>query len=131
MCKRHPWGKRSDDENARRWRSNYYITVYGVDLEHIEALLNDQDGGCYLCGTPISLDIRGSFHVDHDHACCPKLARKAADRVPMCGKCVLGLACARCNKGVGMFNDDPDLMMRVAERRMAKMLGLHQLADDV
>ena len=45
--------------------------------------------------------------VDHDHSCCPGSKT--------CGKCLRGLACQKCNQGIGQFGDDPDRMRRVAD----------------
>jgi hypothetical protein len=36
--------------------------------------------------------------VDHDHNCCP--SKKT------CGKCIRGLLCMDCNRGLGYFRDD-------------------------
>jgi hypothetical protein len=71
-----------------------------------------QQNKCILCDEQLS-DNPQLVHVDHDHNCCP------GDIT--CGMCILGLACSRCNKGCGMFGDDPDLMVRVAERRKLAM----------
>lgn len=54
---------------------------------------------CYIC------DRNRGNCVDHDHACCPgKIS---------CGKCVRGLICNPCNKGVlGHFRDDVKCLIR-------------------
>lgn len=69
-------------------------------------ILDGQHGNCYLCTEPLDPEASRGVHVDHDHACCP------GDR--SCGKCIRGLSCHRCNTGIGAFEDDPDLMLRVA-----------------
>lgn len=82
---------------------------YGLSPERLEEILVAQDGCCYLCGEPLDLEAKGNgkFHIDHDHSCCR--GRKS------CGSCVRGLACKKCNTGIGMFGDDPERMRRVAD----------------
>jgi len=62
-------------------------------------MLVAQGGGCAICGTVVP-GGKGQFHIDHDHACCPK-ARS-------CGKCIRGLLCGNCNVGIGMLGDNAD-----------------------
>lgn len=73
---------------------------YRLTLERFNALLEAQGGICAVphCGatTPGG---KGSWHVDHDHRCCP--GRYS------CGKCIRGLLCYNCNIGLGQFGDDP------------------------
>ncbi len=47
---------------------------------------------CMICGA------EENPHWDHDHKCCP--GKRS------CGKCIRGLLCANCNKGLGQFSDD-------------------------
>lgn len=67
---------------------------YGIDVSE---LLRDQDFRCGICNTEIN---ESSAHVDHDHVCCP--GQKT------CGKCVRGLLCVACNKGLGFFRDSTE-----------------------
>lgn len=70
---------------------------YGVDRKEMEVA---QGGACAICRAPFD----GSTPcVDHDHACCPSGSS--------CGRCVRGLLCSPCNKGLGNFADDPDRLM--------------------
>jgi hypothetical protein len=87
--------KSAASEAARRYK-------YGLSSAEIAELIAEQQGGCALCRTPLS----DSFHVDHDHACCPGSKT--------CGKCVRGVLCRRCNIGLGQFNDDADLLATAA-----------------
>lgn len=75
---------------------------FGITPERYDEMLVEQSGRCYLCEEP----LRGGVHIDHDHRCCP--GNKS------CGKCIRGLACQKCNQGVGQFGDDPDRMEMVA-----------------
>lgn len=76
------------------------ISKYGMSLEQIVDLYSDPF--CGICHTtdPGSRD----FHVDHDHSCC------AADATRMCGSCIRGLLCVRCNAGLGYFRDSQQIL---------------------
>ena len=66
-------------------------------------LLAEQGGQCALCGTTET----DSWHLDHDHRCCPTKGR-------LCERCVRSVLCRRCNMGLGMFDDDPESLRRAA-----------------
>jgi hypothetical protein len=86
-----------------RRRRNLW-TKYRLTPEAFDALLASQGGVCSICETDAP-GARG-WHVDHNHACCP--GRRS------CGECVRGLLCAACNKGLGLFRDDPEALRRAA-----------------
>ena len=105
------WRERHPEVNRDRarakgaqYRDKY---LYGLAPEGRARLVEAQGGCCYLCGEPLNLDAPGMVHVDHDHACCRG--------VKSCGTCIRGLACEPCNKGIGLFGDDPGRMRRVAD----------------
>lgn len=84
-------------EQVRRTRIEWQ---YGLTPERYAEILARQGGRCAICGT----DNPGRwFDVDHDHACCPGQRS--------CGQCVRGLLCHGCNKGIGQFDDNPDLLL--------------------
>jgi hypothetical protein len=56
---------------------------------------------CGICGSTEHL------HIDHSHNCCPK------DK--SCEKCRRGLLCSFCNRALGLFHDDPELLRRAAD----------------
>lgn len=97
--------------NERNGEKSRLKHLYGLSAEGWTQMLDGQQGCCYLCGEPLDLESRRKIHVDHDHSCCRG--------VRSCGKCVRGLACEPCNKGIGMFGDNPERMMRAAERLAA------------
>lgn len=74
---------------------------YNVD---VEALLTKQDSQCGICKEPFG---GSSPYVDHDHACCPGAYS--------CGKCVRGLLCDPCNRGIGAFKDNPASLLEAAK----------------
>lgn len=65
-------------------------SLYGVDAPTVAARLRAQDGACKICLTG------AAEHLDHDHG--TGLAR--------------GLLCGNCNRGLGLFRDDPDRLER-------------------
>ena len=75
------------------------IARHGLTMEQYENLLSDQGEGCAICASPTA-GGKGSWHIDHDHSCCPG--------THSCGQCVRGLLCHRCNTAIGLMGDDPD-----------------------
>lgn len=116
-----PWGKnnfywkekRSSTENRkeymREWRKKsraankeYYLDQdlrrnYGITLEWYREQLSKQNNVCAICERPETAIIRGkviSMPVDHCHKT---------------GK-IRGLICTKCNRGLGLFNDNVDVL---------------------
>jgi len=84
-------------------RSERLHRNYGITFDAYRQMLEEQGGGCKICG---GVNANGKdLAVDHDHSCCP--GRKS------CGRCVRGLLCSRCNTGIGMLGDTAD-RLRVA-----------------
>lgn len=79
-------GKKSTDYLVRY--------TYKTTRQVLEDLFELQDYRCGICSKDI---IEEGYHVDHDHACCP--GEKT------CGKCIRGLLCPNCNRGLGQFKD--------------------------
>jgi hypothetical protein len=81
--------------------------LYGITVEDYNRILAEQGGACALCGstTPESgsrkykRTVRSVFDVDHNHKT---------------GK-VRGLLCTRCNRLVGLANDDLTTAKRLVE----------------
>ena len=69
---------------------------------------------CMICSSKPTHGRR--HHVDHDHNCCA--GRKT------CGKCVRGILCARCNHGIGLFLNDPDLLLTAARYLKSQTIGV-------
>jgi hypothetical protein len=84
-------------------RDNTLRQKYGMEPEEYEALLASQGNACAICGTDTPVG-RGTWHVDHDHACCPTSGES-------CGDCVRGILCSRCNTALGGFQDDPKILL--------------------
>lgn len=90
---------RSRKKNHRNVRSQYLRQDHGITIEQYDAMAEAQDGVCAICKIS-DAEEHGitkkpkRLSVDHDH-------RTGALR---------GLLCSKCNRGVGMFLDNPHLL---------------------
>jgi len=83
--------KRYDPEK----RSEYVVKSYGLTLQKYDEMLAKQNGGCAICGSKVAKTQRnGRFCVDHDHET---------------GE-IRGLLCAPCNRGIGLLQDNADIL---------------------
>lgn len=104
---------------AREWRkanphkakNTYLKTRYGIDLEQYNSMLKKQNCSCAICGkseTEESCDLA----VDHCHS----------------NGNIRGLLCKACNKGLGLFSDNPQLLYKaisyLKESEMNKQTSL-------
>lgn len=99
------WKKRSGPSEAYYTRTGYKRRaerrwaergIVGMTYDLYEKMLNEQGGGCYLCGKEQKYQ---RLHVDHCHST---------------GK-VRRLLCNNCNNGIGKLGDNPELLIRAAE----------------
>jgi hypothetical protein len=75
----------------------FYKRKYGITLADYRAMEAEQGGACYLCSRKCATGRR--LAVDHDHA--TGKARR--------------LLCSNCNKGIGNFQEDVDLLRRTID----------------
>ena len=85
-----------------RGKQAYYVRVYGITQDQHEAMKEQQDHRCYLCGSE-GFCIGKNGHteklaVDHCHA--TGAVRK--------------LLCHNCNRALGLLQDQPELMRKAA-----------------
>lgn len=73
-------------------RRNLLMNTYGITLEEYAMMFMEQDGVCAICKLP-ERDER-NLCVDHDHET----------------GLVRGLLCSKCNKALGGFNDQVELV---------------------
>jgi len=83
-------------ENPERYlRNNREAAwrLWGIDIDEANKI-RDSVKECFICGL-----ISDKLHVDHIHGV---------------GK-IRGMLCPTCNKGLGLFKDNPKLLQRAAE----------------
>lgn len=80
-------------------RTSALLRRYGMTTADFERISRGQGDVCAICcEVPISNSIEGRLHVDHDHT-------TGAFR---------GLLCQNCNRGLGMFRDNPGFLITAA-----------------
>ena len=79
------------------------VRRYHLPAERYTAMLASQGGRCAVCGT--TEPGQRTWHVDHDHACCPGGGS--------CGECVRALLCARCNLALGGAREDVAILRQM------------------
>jgi len=67
---------------------------YGLTPKQFSDLVVAQNAKCAICDNTVD----GALHVDHQHVT----------------KIVRGLLCGKCNRGIGMFMDDPATLRKAA-----------------
>jgi len=95
--KRRESQRRWDRANADKVRAIRRRYVYGIAPEEVDALLRKQNNRCAICARPPNGRAK-VLVVDHDHA-----TQK-----------VRGLLCDWCNRGLGLFQDDAESLIRAA-----------------
>jgi len=88
----------------RKWNSEHqvykkekhYKSHYNLTLQDIEEMLIKCENMCPICNTNIT--IKNSA-IDHDHST---------------GK-IRGILCRRCNKGLGHFKDNSQVLIKASE----------------
>ena len=80
------WCKECMKEYAR-------FRVLGVTPDEYNKMFEDQEGLCWICGTHNDV-LSQSLCVDHNHET----------------GSIRGLLCAKCNRGIGFFDENPELL---------------------
>lgn len=82
--------------------NRYLRRNYNTDYHQVKKMYEEQDNNCYLCGTKgfkMNPNAKQSLVVDHDHDT---------------GK-VRKLLCHNCNRALGLFQDNPEVLRKAAE----------------
>jgi len=84
-------------QNPDYYRNWFLVKKYGITLDEYDALLEQQGGGCAICGRkPASKRLS----VDHDHRS---------------GR-VRGILCDGCNRAIGVLKlEQPERFQRIAD----------------
>lgn len=91
-------------ENIDLWKNRDSrpdsLKRYSLTKDDYILMFKKQNGVCAIC---LKQELNGrNLSVDHSHKCCS--GRKS------CGKCVRGLLCTKCNKMIGLANDNIDIL---------------------
>lgn len=98
--KRAKYLEENKDVVAKRKRSYYLRSTFGITIDEYDLMLEAQQNLCAICreleivADPKNPDSMKRLAVDHDHET---------------GK-VRGLLCQRCNMGLGYFRDKDHLL---------------------
>ncbi len=95
--------RKANRENTNRHATNSHRrSRLGVSPDEFDALFTKQRGLCAICGKPERVHhkdgVRRALAVDHCHK----------------DGHIRALLCSVCNRGLGLFCDDPDLLERAA-----------------
>jgi hypothetical protein len=88
---------REQTRYQRRWELK---SKYGLTLDQWFDMLDAANNVCEICGFAAE-----TLCVDHDHAT---------------GK-VRGVLCRKCNRAIGQFDDDPDLLRKAIDYLSSRM----------
>jgi hypothetical protein len=91
--------KQQNPEKVRQRERKWQLTKFGLTLAAYEALLAKQGSVCAICKRPSGTYKRKhrlTTQLDVDH--CHSSGR------------VRGLLCTRCNRALGLFRDDPQIL---------------------
>lgn len=104
--KMEAWRKTDRKQNPEKWSKKQRVTSlkrnYNMTIEDYDALAAEQNGLCPVCSglLPVIEKENGKHPpVDHDH-------KTGKPR---------GILHNRCNRAIGLLNDDPNLCRKAAE----------------
>lgn len=89
---------------GREW---HLKNKYGITVEDYDKMLMRQNGKCAICATREPGGSGKHFMVDHDHST---------------GK-VRGLLCGRCNRGIGILDEDTGRLLSAVEYLSASLFA--------
>jgi hypothetical protein len=98
------WRKNNADKVKKYNRASSLRKNFGIEIEDYEVLLASQNGVCAIC-------LEAESYI---HKATGKPARLAVDHCHANGK-VRKLLCKACNNGLGLFRDNPELLLKAAD----------------
>lgn len=97
--------KEANKERIQRSnRERHLLKQYGITIRNFELLVHAQFGCCLICNS----EEWENLHVDHDHET----------------GAIRGLLCGKCNKAIGLLDEDPNLFQ--GAERYLRMTKLHE-----
>jgi len=91
QCRRDKY--KGDKHTKNRLRNRHLLTNYNLSLEDYNTILKSQNYRCAICKKPEN-KLKQQLSVDHNHKT---------------GK-IRGLLCPDCNRGLGCFKDNKNLL---------------------
>lgn len=113
----HEYYRRSEKRRQDQ-RRTYIQRTYGVSLNYLEGLLNEQDGRCAICRKHWR-DCKAAKHSRHDNVF---LQHLYVDHDHDTGR-VRGLLCNNCNCAIAFLKEDIDRIQYV-EAYLRKHKGM-------
>lgn len=92
------WKSLTAEERSLIGTKNRLKHQYGLSIEEYQQMAKEQKEKCYICGNEANYNGK-PLYVDHCHNS---------------GK-VRKLLCQHCNSGLGMFKDNPELLIKAAD----------------
>lgn len=92
------WTKKYPEKRASYTRKSKLKSTYGISLNEYNELLKVQGNCCAICKKP-QQEQKRNFAVDHDHNT---------------GK-IRGLLCIKCNRGIGLLQDNVDIIQEAVK----------------
>jgi len=93
--------KQYKQQNAEKIITANRFRIYGITQREFDNILSSQNGACKICKIKLTLSGTSVTRACIDH--CHKT------------NIVRGILCQQCNKGIGHFNDNPELMKAGAD----------------
>jgi hypothetical protein len=90
--------KKYNNKNRENYRKHRLKTKYNITIEQYNFMLEKQNGCCNICKKHQD-ELKNILAVDHDHAT---------------GK-IRGLLCMKCNRALGAYNDNIDILLNAIE----------------
>ena len=89
-------------DNKEHYRISHkawnFKNKYGITIEEYQIIFDKQEGKCNICGHHQN-EFKRALCVDHDH---------------VTGR-IRGLLCDKCNRNLGGFNDDINMLLKAIE----------------
>lgn len=99
LARQNKWYEKNFGSRRGQWLDR----MYGIGLEGYNALAKSQGGLCAICRKPESVIHKSGTPME-----------LAVDHCHVTGG-IRGLLCAKCNKAIGLLEDDPALLRAAAE----------------